>query len=111
MELLKNIETRPDVMMGKPCLKGTRIPVYLVSEKLGAGETAENIRDAYPEITGDLAVDLLEEQRRAMVAFAESHKNCGAAAGEDSTEYIRDLRRGARLERLQQQSAGVDVYP
>jgi hypothetical protein len=26
-------------MMGKPCLKGTRIPVYLILEKLGAGET------------------------------------------------------------------------
>jgi len=34
MELSQNIEIRPDVMLGKPCLKGTRIPVYLVLEKL-----------------------------------------------------------------------------
>jgi uncharacterized protein (DUF433 family) len=41
MELPQNIEIRPDVMSGKPCLKGTRIPVYLVLEKLAAGETTE----------------------------------------------------------------------
>ena len=45
------IEVRPDVMMGKPCLKGTRIPVYLVLEKLGAGETADQILAAYPQLT------------------------------------------------------------
>lgn len=51
MELPANIEIRPDVMMGKACLKGTRIPVYIVLEKLGAGETAEEILSAYPQLT------------------------------------------------------------
>ncbi len=40
MDLPQNIEIRTDLMLGKPCLKGTRIPVYIVLEKLGAGETA-----------------------------------------------------------------------
>ena len=53
MELPANIEIRPDVMMGKACLKGTRIPVYLVLEKLGAGETAEELWAAYPQLTQD----------------------------------------------------------
>ena len=53
MDLPQNIEIRHDVMMGKPCLKGTRIPVYLVLEKLGAGETAEEILAAYPQLTKD----------------------------------------------------------
>lgn len=53
MELPEHIEIRPDVMAGKPCLKGTRIPVYLVLEKLGAGETAEQILAAYPQLTKD----------------------------------------------------------
>jgi len=44
------IEARSDVMMGKPCLKGTRIPVYLVLEKLAAGETSEVILGAYPQL-------------------------------------------------------------
>ena len=50
MELPQHIEIRPDVMMGKACLKGTRIPVYLVLEKLGAGETIEQILAAYTKI-------------------------------------------------------------
>lgn len=45
------IEIRPDVMMGKPCLAGTRIPVYLILEKLAAGESTEQILAAYPQIT------------------------------------------------------------
>jgi len=40
-------------MLGKPCLKGTRIPVYLVLEKMGAGETPEQILAAYPQLTKD----------------------------------------------------------
>lgn len=53
MELPRNIEIRTDVMMGKPCLKVTRIPVYLVLEKLGAGETADEILAAYPQLNRD----------------------------------------------------------
>ena len=45
------VEIRNDVMMGKPCLKGTRIPVYLVLEKLAAGESSRDILDAYPQLT------------------------------------------------------------
>jgi uncharacterized protein (DUF433 family) len=48
MDFPEHIEAGNDVMMGKPCLKGTRIPVYLVLEKLAAGETAEDILTAYP---------------------------------------------------------------
>lgn len=43
MDMPEQIEIRPDGMLGKPCLKGTRIPVYMVLEKLAAGETAEQI--------------------------------------------------------------------
>lgn len=46
-----DIEIRPDVMMGKPCFKGTRIPVYLILEKLGAEETYEQILASYPQLT------------------------------------------------------------
>jgi uncharacterized protein (DUF433 family) len=51
MELPDHIEVRADVMMGKPCLKGTRIPVYLILEKLAAGETTGDILRAYPQVT------------------------------------------------------------
>ncbi len=60
MDLPQNIEIRPDVTMGKPCLKGTRIPVYLILEKLGAGETSEEILPAYPQLTKDHIIAALQ---------------------------------------------------
>ena len=50
MQYPELISARADVMMGKPCLKGTRIPVYLILEKLAAGETSETILAAYPQL-------------------------------------------------------------
>jgi uncharacterized protein (DUF433 family) len=50
MDFPEHIEARTGVMMGKPCLKGTRIPVYLILEKLAAGETSQDILAAYPQL-------------------------------------------------------------
>jgi len=44
------ITTDPEIMYGKPVIKGTRIPVDLVLEKLAYGETAEDLLKAYPNI-------------------------------------------------------------
>jgi uncharacterized protein (DUF433 family) len=51
MKFPARIESNPAVMMGKPCVKGTRIPVYLVLEKMAAGETCEQLVAAYPQVT------------------------------------------------------------
>jgi len=45
------IEVRPDIMLGKPVIKGTRIPVELVVRKLGEGATIEELLDGYPTLT------------------------------------------------------------
>jgi len=45
------IESNPKVMMGKPVIKGTRLTVELILEKLAAGETFEQMLDAYPRLT------------------------------------------------------------
>ncbi len=42
-----------------------------------------------------------ERQRAAMLAFAGSRTKGGLVEEEDATEYIRKLRQGDRLERLQ----------
>ena len=42
------IEQKPGVLGGKPVIKGTRIGVDLVLEKIGAGETMEVVLNAYP---------------------------------------------------------------
>lgn len=43
----------PGVMMGKPCVKGTRITVELILRKLGAGRSIADILEAYPQLTKD----------------------------------------------------------
>jgi uncharacterized protein (DUF433 family) len=46
------IEKKPDVMLGKPVIKGTRIPVELIIRKLGEGASLEDLLDAYPNLVG-----------------------------------------------------------
>lgn len=38
-------------MFGKPVIKGTRVPVDLVLEKLGNGETITQLLASYPHVT------------------------------------------------------------
>ena len=45
------IEQKPGVLNGKPVIKGSRIGVDLILEKLGAGETIDDLLKAYPTIT------------------------------------------------------------
>ena len=40
-------------MMGKPVIRGTRITVELILDKLAAGEAAEQILKSYPQLTKD----------------------------------------------------------
>ena len=53
MKLPERIEVRSDVQIGKPCIKGTRIPVYIVLQKLAAGETESELLNLYPQITAE----------------------------------------------------------
>jgi len=39
------------VLAGKPVVRGTRIAVDLILEKLGAGETVEQILSAHPRLS------------------------------------------------------------
>ncbi len=47
----ERILSDPKIMFGKPVIRGTRIPVELVLEKLANGETIEDLLVAYPRIT------------------------------------------------------------
>lgn len=61
------IEIKPKVMMGKPVLKGTRITVELILEKLSMGETFKEILQEYPS--------LKEEAILAALGFAAQALN------------------------------------
>lgn len=45
------IQSDPNIMMGKPVVAGTRIPVELVRAKLAVGETVDQLLEAHPRLT------------------------------------------------------------
>lgn len=55
----ERIEANPDVMDGKPVIRGTRVPVELVLRKLGSGMSSEAILADHPRLTRD---DILAAQ-------------------------------------------------
>jgi uncharacterized protein (DUF433 family) len=53
MNWQEHIERRPEVMGGKPVIKGTRITVELILERLGDGWKEEDLLKSYPHLTSD----------------------------------------------------------
>ena len=51
MKLPDRITLDPEIMMGKPCVKGTRIPVYVLLQKMATGETEAELLKAYPQLS------------------------------------------------------------
>jgi uncharacterized protein (DUF433 family) len=47
------IELNPKVMLGKPVIRGTRIPVELIVRKLAEGADEKSLIQAYPRLTAD----------------------------------------------------------
>lgn len=45
------IVSDPKVMLGKPVIKGTRITVELIIERLGHGQTVDQLLVSYPHLT------------------------------------------------------------
>lgn len=45
------IEINPKVMLGKPVIRGTRIPVELILRKLSEGMNEAGLLEAYPRLT------------------------------------------------------------
>ena len=53
MTITDRIEVNPGVMLGKPVIRGTRIPVELLLRKLADGATEADLLEAYPRLTRD----------------------------------------------------------
>jgi len=73
MELAERIEMKPEVMLGKPVIRGTRITVELILRRISEGATEDDLIASYPHLARD---DI-----RAAVAFAaDAIANPGTAA-------------------------------
>ena len=60
--MTNRIEIDPAVMLGKPVIRNTRIPVELLLRKLSEGATFGDLLNAYPRLT--------EDDIRACLAYA-----------------------------------------
>ncbi len=47
---MKRIETHPDICNGKPIVQGTRIAVRTILSHLSAGDSFDDILDAFPRL-------------------------------------------------------------
>lgn len=57
------IVSTPDVLRGKPRIKGTRIPVSLILGYLAAGNTFEKIIEEFPDLTREQIAACLDYAR------------------------------------------------
>jgi uncharacterized protein (DUF433 family) len=71
----ERIEVNPKILGGKPVIKGTRIPVYLILELLSAGYNFKRIVKAYPSLT--------EQDIKAAVDYAAQ-----IVKNEETFEYV-----------------------
>lgn len=60
------IESKPNIMMGKPVIAGTRITVECILERLGAGESIEAIVAEHPRLTRESVLAAVEFAARAL---------------------------------------------
>jgi len=60
--LLKRIVVDPKIMLGKPVIKGTRLPIEIIVEKVAYGATIDDLRKDYPF--------LIEDDIRAALLYA-----------------------------------------
>ena len=78
-ELAERITSDPEVLVGKPVIKGTRMPVELVLAKLAANPDLGEFFLDYPELTVDdvkavlaYATTLVQERENNVVAGRRS---------------------------------------
>lgn len=62
------IEINTNIMVGKPVIKGTRITVEIILEKLAAGESIESILSSYPHLTRAQILACLDYARKSLSA-------------------------------------------
>jgi uncharacterized protein (DUF433 family) len=74
MDWRERIVTNPDILVGKPTVKGTRISVELILGWLGHGWSHEQLLENYPHITREdilaalaFAAEMLREEQYTLI--------------------------------------------
>lgn len=76
---LDRIAVDPEICFGKPCIRGTRIPVSLILDLLAGGESESEILRNYPQLEADdiraaiaYAAELAREREQPIPSRAHS---------------------------------------
>jgi uncharacterized protein (DUF433 family) len=64
--MFTRIDSRPDVLAGKPCIKGTRISVEFILELIASGASQDDIVRAYPMVRREDVEDALRFAARSL---------------------------------------------
>lgn len=51
--MFDRIVSTPDVLRGKPCIRGTRISVEHILELMASGATRDEVLRAYPQLSAE----------------------------------------------------------
>lgn len=61
------VSQNPEIMGGRVCFKGTRVPIEILFENLSAGLTLDEILESYPTIPAKAALAVLEESMKEII--------------------------------------------
>ena len=64
------IQSDPEILGGTPVFAGTRVPVQNLIDYLEAGDTLDTFLDAFPSVSREQAIAVLELAREALTARA-----------------------------------------
>ena len=62
------VTQNPLLMSGTPCFVGTRVPVKSLFDYLEAGDTLDEFLDQFPTVERQVAINVLEASRLALIA-------------------------------------------
>jgi uncharacterized protein (DUF433 family) len=98
-----HITMNPEVLLGKPVIRGTRVPVYLIVELVESGHSAAEIVADYPELT--------EADVEAAVAFATSERERTEIRSRWArvAKFLLDANLSPKVGRFLRDQCGLDV--
>ena len=73
--MLDLIEINPEILGGKPIIKGTRIPVSLIFELISLNYSIDEIILEYPHLSRDIILGVLELGKDALSTLSEDSIN------------------------------------
>jgi uncharacterized protein (DUF433 family) len=61
-----------EIMGGRPCFRGTRVPIDILLDYLAAEHSIDDFLEQYPSITKEQAIGALDELKKTLLEVRES---------------------------------------